>query len=167
MAGGFKQFGPTYKTTDFVRLAIEGDINGFHAVDVAAAQAVNGELAGKIAAITANGVGLANKGQGAVGLFREDLNDMVNASLKASFYFRGGEYYVAAARLSDPTLAGVAVGDALTTDAKGRLVKLTDPATEAKVGTVTFLGEYRNGNMFEWAGTAANGGLFLGFILHM
>lgn len=168
MAGGFiNNFMPTHKTTDYVRLAVEGDINGFHDVDVAAATAVNGELAGKISAIGANGVCLAKKGQGAVGLFREDLNDMVNASGKASFYFRGGEYYVSAARTSDPTLTGVAIGDALTTDDNGMLKKLTDPATEAKVATVTAIGEYKNGNMYEWAGTTANGGVFLGFILHM
>ena len=167
MAGGYKQFGPTYKTTDWVRLAIEGDINGFHDVDVNAANAVNGELAGKIAAITATGVGLAAKGQGACGLFREDLNDMVNASLKASFYFRGGEYYVASTRCSDPTLAGINIGDALTTDSAGQLKKLTDPTSEAAIATVTAIGEYRNGNMYEWAGTTANGGIFLGFILHM
>ena len=28
MAGGFKQFGPTYKTTDIIRLGYEGYING-------------------------------------------------------------------------------------------------------------------------------------------
>jgi secreted PhoX family phosphatase len=166
MAGGYKQFGPTYNTTPFVRLGIEGDINGLHAVDATAASAVNGELAGKIAAITASGVGLANKGKGAVGLFREDLNDMVNASLKASFYFRGGEYYVAEARLG-ATIDTFAIGDELTTDAAGRLVKLTDAASEKAVGTVVYVGEFRNGNMYEWAGTAANGGKFLGFVLHM
>ena len=30
MAGGFKQFGPTYKSTDIVRLGYEGYINGQH-----------------------------------------------------------------------------------------------------------------------------------------
>ena len=30
MTGGFKHFGPTYPTTDYVRLGYEGEINGIH-----------------------------------------------------------------------------------------------------------------------------------------
>ena len=173
MAGGFKHFGPTYPTTDYVRLGYEGDINGLHEISsalVGSAPSANGEanleLAGKFAAMAADGVTLAGAhGAGAVGLFREDLHDMVNASMKASFYFRGGEYYVAESRLG-AAISTFAVGDGITSDANGKIVK-ADPATDKVLGTVTFKGEFRNGNMYQWAGAAANGGLFLGFILHM
>lgn len=172
MVGGYKKFGPTYNSTPYVRLGIEGDINGNHAVSstlVAAAPALNGEpamaLAGKFAAIGADGVTTAAAGgANAVGLFREDLQDMVNASYKASFYFRGGEYYIAEERLGAAANT-FAAGDALTTDAQGRLVKAT--ATDRVVATAVYVGEYRNGNMYEWAGQAANGGTYLGIILHM
>ena len=165
MSGGFFNFGPTYNSTKYVRIAYEGTINGIHAVDVAAAQAANGELAGKFLAVGANGVKVAAAGgQNTVGLCREDLNDMVNASGKASFYFRGGEYYVAEARLGE-AVTGFAPGDAITSDANGKIVKAT--ASDKALGTVTHVGEFRNGNMYEWAGAAANGGLFLGFILHI
>jgi hypothetical protein len=168
MAGGYKMFGPTYNSTPFLRLGYEGIVNGLHEIDVAVAQGVNGELAGKIAAIGIDGVKLAGAGAaGAVGLFREDLGDMVNASLKASFYMRGGEYYVAQVRTGIADLSTVAIGDQLTTDADGKLIKLTDPATEKAVGVITLLGEFRNGNMYEWAGTPANGGEFLGFIMYI
>lgn len=166
MAGGFKNFGPTYNSTPYVRLGYEGTLNGNHEIDVAAAQAVNGELAGKIAAIGANGVTLAGEGgAGAVGLFREDLGDMINASEKASFYFRGGEYYVAESRLGD-AIGTFAKGDEVTTDANGQLVKF-DGATGKAVGVVTHTGPYKAGNMYEHAGVDANGGNFLGFILYI
>lgn len=172
MAGGFKNFGPTYNSTPFVRVGYEGDINGMHDISatlVAGAASANGEankeLAGKFAAMTADGVTLAGAaGAGAIGLFREDLHDMVNASGKASFYFRGGEYYVAEARLG-ALVSTFDIGDSITTDATGSIVKAG--ATDRVLGTVVSKGEFRNGNMFQWAGTAANGGLFLGFILHM
>jgi hypothetical protein len=184
MAGGYKKFGPTYNSTPFVRLGIEGDINGNFAISETlvntakanlpdAGTVESGEyepamaLAGKIAAITSDGIGLANKGAGAVGLFREDLQDMVNASYKASFYFRGGEYYIAADRLATNAYDAIAVGDLLTTDASGCLKKLTDASTEKAVATAIYKGEYRNGNMYEWAGSNANGGNYLGIILHM
>lgn len=174
MAGGFKHFGPTYVTTDYVRLGYEGDINGLHEISaalVAAAPNANGEvnieLAGKFAAMTVDGVTTAGaKGAGAVGLFREDLHDMANASLKASFYFRGGEYYVAEARLG-AAVDTFTVGDAITSDANGKIIKADVAAGDRVLGTVTFKGEFRNGNMYQWAGATANGGLFLGFILHM
>lgn len=176
MAGGFKKFGPTYNSTYALRTGIEGDINGLHPISAALAakgapQGSHEEphlaLAGKIAAMTTDGVTLAVKGQGAVGLFREDLEDMVNASLKASFYFRGGEYYVSESRLG-ATIDKFAVGDFLTTDDEGRLVKFdaaTMAADHAVVGSVTYIGEFRAGNMYEWAGTALNGGQYLGFVL--
>jgi len=167
MAGGFKAYGPTYNSTPFVRLGYEGDINGLHLLDQTATAAANGELAGKIAAIGANGVCFANKGQGAVGLFREDLGDIINASFNASFYFRGGEYYVAEERLG-AAASTFAVGNTLTTDANGKLLVMpSDPTGYAAIGTVVSVGEFRNGNMYEWAGTTANGGNFVGFILHM
>jgi len=189
MAGGFKQFGPSYKTTDIVRLGYEGLLNGQHPISVslvAAAKAAapstgvadaansmeatepNVELAGKIAAATADGIGLAgDKGAGAVGLFREDLHDMINASLLASFYFRGGEYYVSSVRTSVDILKAV-VGDKLTTDANGKLRTLAAGETDALiVGVITHIGAYTAGNMYQWAGDAVNGGTYVGFIMYI
>lgn len=164
MAGGYKIFGPTYNATKYVRLGHEGIINGNHNISGTLVDAEVTDLAGKIAAITADGVGLADGGVGAVGLFTEDLEDMVNASHKASFYFRGGEYYVAAERLGTD-IAGFTVGEELTTDAEGALVPMVDGAKP--VGVVVSVGEYHMGNMYEHAGAAANGGEFLGFILYV
>ena len=166
MAGGLKNFGPTYKSTNALRLGYEGTLNGAHPLDgaVIAAQP-DGELAGKFAGMGAGGVKLAAAGGAdAVGLFREDLGDMVNASLNATFYFRGGEYYVAEERLG-AAAATFVVGDQITSDADGKIVKAA--AADRALGTVVFVGEYKAGNMYEWAGTTANGGKFLGFILHM
>ena len=165
-AGGHFQFGPTYNSTQFVRAAYEGEINGIYEIDVEKAEAVNGQLAGKIAAITADGkVGLAGAdAEGAIGLIREDLKDMVNASGNASFYFRGGEYHIAESRLGEP-IENFTLGKYATTDANGALVH-TDDKTKA-IATVVSNGEFRLGNMFEWAGEAANGGKFLGIILHI
>lgn len=163
--GGHFQFGPTYNSTQYVRAAIEGDINGFYDVDVTAAEAVNGELAGKFASISTTGVGLATAGgKDAIGLYREDLKDMINASGKASFYFRGGEYHVAESRLG-ANVTDFTLGGGITTDANGKIVPATD--NDKVLGTVVSTGTYPMGNMYEWAGEAANGGKFLGFILHM
>lgn len=189
MAGGFKQFGPSYKTTDIVRLGYEGLLNGQHPISaslVAAAKASapltgvadaansmeavepNVALAGKIAAMTADGVGLAgDKGVGAVGLFREDLHDMVNASLNATFYFRGGEYYVSSVRTSVNILKAT-VGERLTTDANGQLRVVAVGETDAIiVGVITHIGPYLAGNMYQWAGDAVNGGTYIGFIMYI
>ena len=92
---------------------------------------------------------------------------MVNASGKASFYFRGGEYYVQDARLG-ADLSKFAVGDQVTSDKDGKIVKFDATVAGAKaLGVVTYIGEYTNGNMYAFAGTAANGGQYLGFILYM
>lgn len=167
MAGGFKSFGPTYNSTPYVRLGYEGILNGTHDIDVTAAQAVNGELAGKMAAIGADGVKLATSGADAVGLFREDLGDMINASGKATFYFRGGEYYIAQARTGIVDIATAVSGTQLTVDANGKLIVVTDPTTQKAVGVITYAGEYKAGNMYEHAGVAANGGNFIGFIMYV
>jgi len=165
-AGGHFIFGPTYNSTNFVRATIEGSLNGFHEINVEAAQAVNGELAGKIAAIGADGkVCLAGAdGAGAIGLLREDVKDMVNASNNATFYFRGGEYHIAESRLGD-TIDKFTLGGYVTTDANGALV----PTTEASkaVGIVIDNGTYPMGNMYRWAGEEMNGGKFLGILLKL
>lgn len=220
-AGGFKNFGPTFNTTPYVRLGYEGILNGVHEIDVAAAQAVSGELAGRFASIGENGVGVAGLGgANAVGLFREDLGDMQNASAKATFYFRGGEYYVAAGRTglfasavefvdtkrvvgtfkdiapdtggatplddglqigyndpADPTGANTGLaaadkvlklGDQITCDNQGRIIPLSAaPAGSKALGVVTHLGPYSAGNMYANAGTLANAGDFVGFILYI
>lgn len=176
MAGGFKKFGPTYKTTDIIRLGYEGFLNGAHNVSASLvataalddANEPNMELAGKIAAVKADGIGLAgDKGVGAVGLFREDLHDMVNASLKATFYFRGGEYFIQKERTAIDT-ATAHVGDALTTNGNGELRLVAAGETDAKVvGVISHIGGYTAGNMYEWAGDAANGGTYIGFIMYV
>jgi len=170
-AGNFKLFGPTYRTTDAVRLGYEGELNGTHDISATLVEQYQDstndahfELAGKFAALGADGVELAAEGgANAVGLFREDLQDMVNASGKATFYFRGGEYYVQESRLG-AEISTFAVGDEITSDAEGKIVKND---TGKALGTVTFIGTYTNGNMYQWAGDAANGGTYLGFILHI
>lgn len=175
MAGGFKNFGPTYNSTGHVRLGYEGLLNGAHEIssDLITAHQANGnnvELAGKFAAITAKGVELST-GENAVGLFREDLNDMVNASEKATFYFRGGEYYVNAARTNHAALAFVE-GDKVFVDSNGKMTKTG--ATGAGVGTVgtqavgvvTHVGEYRAGNMYDNANKGVtDADTFIGFIM--
>ena len=173
MAGGFKNFGPTYNSTPYVRLGYEGLLNGTHGFDpallggAASVDEPKVELAGKFAAIGADGVKLAGAdGKDAVGLFREDLQDMVNASEKATFYFRGGEYYVAASRtaLTDPTSADV--GKEITCDADGKMVLKTGD-TQRALGVITHVGEYRAGNMYEKVATGAiaDTEVFIGFIM--
>lgn len=166
MAGGFKNFGPTYNSTGHVRLGYEGLLNGAHEIsaDLIALHATNGnnvEMAGKFAAIGPKGVELANgTTKPAVGLFREDLNDMVNASEKATFYFRGGEYYVNAARAA---AVDFAVGETLYADATG---SLTNVSTGNAVGVCTHVGEYRAGNMYDNANKGVTDAeTFIGFIM--
>lgn len=171
MAGGMKVFGPTYNATKYVRLGIEGSINGNHVISstlVGEAQddATKTKLAGKVAGIKADGIGLAGeKGAGAVGLFVEDMGDMMNASEKASFYFRGGEYYISVDRMGEGA-ASLVVGDLLTTDTNGCLVKSND-GTGVVATVISAAAEYRMGNMYEHAGIEANGGKFVGIILHI
>lgn len=172
MAGGFKVFGPTYNATKYVRTLHEGMVNGNHAVSAALVTANTDELAGKVASVLADGIGLCDKGVGAVGLFVEDLGDMVNASGMASFYFRGGEYAVAVERTGFAGTEAEAdvIGKELTTNATGEIiVKGTTVGTNdgPAIGVCTGFGEFTMGNMFEHAGTAANGGKFVSFILYM
>jgi len=136
---------------------------------VDSAESANGEanmeLAGRFAGMAADGVTTAAAGgANAVGLFREDLHNMVNASGKASFYFRGGEYFIQEARLG-AAINTFAVGDLVTSDADGKVVKAED--SDRSLGIVTHIGPYKNGNMYEWAGDAANGGQYLGVILYL
>nr|6WKK_G Chain G, Gp26 capsid decoration protein [Donellivirus gee]6WKK_H Chain H, Gp26 capsid decoration protein [Donellivirus gee]6WKK_I Chain I, Gp26 capsid decoration protein [Donellivirus gee]6WKK_J Chain J, Gp26 capsid decoration protein [Donellivirus gee]6WKK_K Chain K, Gp26 capsid decoration protein [Donellivirus gee]6WKK_L Chain L, Gp26 capsid decoration protein [Donellivirus gee]6WKK_M Chain M, Gp26 capsid decoration protein [Donellivirus gee]6WKK_N Chain N, Gp26 capsid decoration protei len=149
----------------YVRLGYEGILNGAHDIDVAGLNGVE-QLAGKFATIGANGVKLAgDNGTNAVGLFREDLGDMVNASEKASFYFRGGEYYVNISRTS-LTAAGIAAGDEITCDADGKMIKFT--GTGKALGVVTHVGEYRAGNMYEKATQGVTDtDTFIGFIMYV
>lgn len=144
----------------YLRLGYEGTINGTHQISatlVAAAQSANGEaneeLCGRFAAIDTTDGGVttaAAGGTNAIGLFREDLHDMVNASGNASFYFRGGEYYVQATRLG-ATIDQFALGDNITSDADGKIVKAE--SSDRILGTVTHIGPYKAGNMFEWGAT--------------
>lgn len=165
MAGGYKTFGPTYNATKFVRVMHEGMINGNHNISESIVSAKTEDLAGRIAAITADGVGLANAGEDAVGLFVEDLGDMVNASEKASFYFRGGEYYISIDRMGTGADA-IQAGDELTTDAEGKLVKVTGSEKVVAIAT-TAAQAFTMGNMYEHAGDTANGGKFVGIILYV
>ena len=173
MAGGFKNFGPTYKATKYVRLGYEGLLNGMHDIDPAlipSHECDHLELAGKFAAIGPDGVKLAASVEEAVGFFAEDLGDMVNASEKASFYMRGGEYYVHESRVNPDDLAAGAFvpGALLGVDAEGRMTVVA--AGEAHVGVVTHCGVYRAGNMYEWAesekpGVIFDGDDYVGFIM--
>ena len=165
MAGGFKTFGPTYNATQYVRVMHEGMINGNHNISTSIIDAKTEDLAGRIASITADGVGLSNEGAGAVGLFVEDLGDMINASEKASFYFRGGEYYISLDRMGADADQIVA-GDELTTDTDGKLVKFTGSGKVVAVAT-TAPEVFTMGNMFEHAGQTLNGGKFVGIILYV
>ena len=150
----------TYPTTDYVRLGYEGTINGMHQISAALVEAAatangeaNAELAGCFAAMAADGVTTAAAGgNNAIGLFREDLHDMVNASGNASFYFRGGEYYIQEARLG-AAITTFAVGDPVTSDANGKIVKATND--DRVLGTVTHIGPYKAGNMYEWGATCS------------
>lgn len=164
MAGGYKNFGPTYKSTDYLKLGYEGLINGTHGFDPALVAAKDEELTGRFCTITADGVKVAaDGGADAVGLFREELGDMVNASLKASFYFRGGEYYVHESRVAAGAAASLVAGDKITCDAEGKIRKAT--AGERELGVVTYVGTYKAGNMYEWAGTGFDADTYVGFIM--
>lgn len=167
MAGGYKTFGPTYKSTDYLRLGYEGLLNGTHEFDPALVEAKKEELAGKFCKVGADGIALASDGGAdAVGLFREDLGDMVNASLKASFYFRGGEYYVHESRVADGAVDDLVVGDKITSDAEGRIRK-ADPAKDTCLGVVTHIGRYTAGNMYEWAEAGFDAEKYIGFIMYI
>lgn len=63
------------------------------------------------------------------------------------------------------TIDTFAVGDSVTAGANGKIVKATD--SDRVLGTVTHVGPYKAGNMYDWAGAEANGGNYLGIILHM
>ena len=177
-AGGYKVFGPTYNSTKYVRVGHEGTVNSMHAIDPSlvpddttnntlAGKAVP-TLAGQVAAIKENGtVGLCVGGTDTpVGLFVDDIGDIVGASGKASFYFRGGEYYVSVARMAaDVVSTPVKAGDKLYADADGMLttVQTGDVVAVATTGPEMFT----TGNMYENAGLKANGGAFVGISLKL
>lgn len=170
MAGGFKNFGPTYNSTGHVRLGYEGLLNGAHELstallNTAMATGDNLELAGKFATIGLDGVNLADGTGNVVGLFREDLNDMVNASEKATFYFRGGEYYVNIARTSFTAGTLPALGAKLYSDANGKMTTTAGAGAQV-VGVVTHVGAYKAGNMYDKATKGVTDtDTFIGFIM--
>lgn len=190
MAGGYKVFGPTYNSTKYVRFGHEGTVNSLHDIDAdlvpPSTNAVE-ELAGKIAMITdckttdLNGnehtdgvVTLCTDPKKAVGLFVDDLGDIVGASGKASFYFRGGEYYISVARmaLTEDEIKTLKAGTPLTcaeADAdRGKLKVAAEGATTGIVAvTTTDAQMFTTGNMYENAGVDANGGLFVGIALKL
>lgn len=166
MAGGYKQFGPTYKSTDYLRLGYEGLLNGVHDFDPDVVANRDEELTGRFCTITAAGVKPASDGGvDAVGLFREDLGDMVNASLKASFYFRGGEYYVHESRVATGEADTLVAGDKITCNAEGKIRKAAPG--EKELGIVTSVGIYKAGNMYEWAGAGYDADKYVGFIMYI
>lgn len=186
-SGGYLMFGPTYNSTPYVRLGYEGILASkpLSAALVADAQGTQGlhdqatmndyPLAGLIAALDDNGnlVLASATNTFGVGLFREDLGDMVNASNQGTYYFGYGEYYVAESRISQTYItAGPKIGDLLTWNNTGNITSTTAAdaytATNPKVvGTCTFVGEYPAGNMYANAGLAANGGNFVGFVFQL
>jgi hypothetical protein len=180
MAGGYKMFGPTYNTTPYVRLGYEGILNGAHPIASALVTEYQsdetvGNLAGKFATIVpasgadTEGISICEDSTKAIGLFREDLKDMVNASFNATFYFRGGEYYVSIARTAIASASDIVVGNEITCNGSGEIIKYTAAmktnGTHKSLGVVTHVGGYKAGNMFENAGVEANGGVFIGFIM--
>jgi hypothetical protein len=91
---------------------------------------------------------------------------MVNASHKATFYFRGGEYYVNINRTGVASAAGIAVGDEVTSNSAGELVKKDATNTGRALGVVTHVGQYRAGNMYEKATQGVTDtDTFIGFIM--
>ena len=109
--------------------------------------------------------------------------DIANASNKISFYFRGGEYYISVARLGEgiptnddsgegddePTSdwSAVAPGTPLYVDANGCLTTV-ESSSKVVVGIVSApAAVFTQGNMYENAGVAANGGLFVGVELRI
>ena len=91
---------------------------------------------------------------------------MVNASLKATFYFRGGEYYVHESRVNRDALDALVVGDKVTSDADGKIRK-ADPAVDTCLGVVTSIGRYPAGNMYEWAEAGFDADKYIGFIMYI
>ena len=100
-AGGYKNFGPTYNSTKYVRFGHEGTVNSMHFVDPklvpadpanididrtdAEGNLINGALAGKIAAYVTGEdgetyVGLCDVAKQPAGLIVDDLGDIANAS---------------------------------------------------------------------------------------
>lgn len=199
-AGGYKNFGPTYNSTKYVRFGHEGTVNSMHFIDPALVpavpenididrtdaegNAVNGALAGKIAAFVTGEdgetyVGLCDTAKQPAGLIVDDLGDIANASNKVSFYFRGGEYYISVARLgagiptndggeeTDSDWSAVAPGTPLYVDANGCLTTV-ESASKVVVGIVSApAAVFTQGNMYENAGVKANGGLFVGVELRI
>lgn len=184
-AGGYKVFGPTYNSTKYVRFGHEGTVNSMHVIDPAlvpddtANNTLNGEavptLAGKIAAIKVDAEGnsvvtlcgskyVTVGTVTPVGLFVDDVGDIVGASGKASFYFRGGEYYISVDRMN-ADCSIVTPGTLLYADANGML-SVTENGTPVAVAT-TAPQMFTTGNMYENAGEAANGGLFVGISLKL
>ena len=175
-AGGYKVFGPTYNSTKYVRFGHEGTVNSMHNIDpelipedpslIDVVGAEKTQLAGKIAMIKATDDGdsvvtVCTDPSKACGLFVDDLGDIVNASNKASFYFRGGEYFISLNRMG--TGADTIVpGDTLTCDSEGKLIK---GSTNVIAVATTAPEVFTTGNMYENAGAEANGGLFVGISL--
>ena len=174
VAGGYKNFGPTYNSTKYVRFGHEGTVNSMHFIDpslvpekgaeIDTTDGLTRELAGKIAMINEDGyVVLCDDGAKAVGLIVDDLGDIANASNKVSYYFRGGEYYISVARMGEGA-EDLKPGDNLTVDANGALVK----GDEGVVAVVTAAADiFTQGNMYENAGIEANGGKFVGIQLRI
>ena len=90
---------------------------------------------------------------------------MVNASLKASFYFRGGEYYVHESRVAAGEADTLVAGDKITCNAEGKIRKAAPG--EKELGIVTSVGIYKAGNMYEWAGTGYDADKYVGFIMYI
>ena len=143
-----------------------GLLNGVHDFDPDVVANKDEELTGRFCTITAAGVKPASDGGvDAVGLFREDLGDMVNASLKASFYFRGGEYYVHKSRVATGEADTLVAGDKITCNAEGKIRKAAPG--EKELGIVTSVGIYKAGNMYEWAGAGYDADKYVGFIMYI
>jgi hypothetical protein len=180
IAGGYKVFGPTYNSTKYVRFGHEGTINSLHEIAdelvpekselIDIENEKQFQLAGKIVGLNDEGkVVLASATVAPVGLAVDDLGDIANSSNKVSFYFRGGEYYIAVSRMGDDATT-LKPGDTLTVGENGVLTGGSDNV----VAVVTkAAGVYTTGNMYTYADTTsdayadANGGLFVGISLRI
>jgi hypothetical protein len=182
VAGGYKVFGPTYNSTKYVRFGHEGTVNSLHEIDDALVPTKSElidienekqfQLAGKIVGLTEEGkVTLASSDVAPVGLAVDDLGDVANSSNKVSFYFRGGEYYIAVSRMGDKATE-LKPGTALTVKSDGILEEASEGDTVVAVVTKA-ADVYTTGNMYTYADTTsdayadANGGLFVGISLRI
>lgn len=169
MAGGYGQiiFKPNVQN---LRLGYEGLLNATKPMAASVATVLAGKentLAGRVAQLNTAGEVELSDGTKPIGLFADNLPE-TEASKKATFYFRGGEYYVKSGLIDD--LGGTLIpqiNDELVANAQGMLKVRETGVDDGKptVGRVVYVGEYALGNMYEHAPMVE--GSWVGFILSL